>query len=65
MFFFSETRGEETREETVVIPAKSTKCTKGSVGEGEEGKKVKTTQHAGGQSVSEKSQTTRVEFLIG
>jgi len=29
------------------------------VGEGEEGKKAKATQHAGGQSVSEKSQTTR------
>ncbi len=32
---------------------------KGSVGEGEAGKKAKATQHAGGQSVSEKSQTTR------
>ncbi len=29
------------------------------MGEGEAGKKGKTTQHAGGQSVSEKSQTTR------
>ncbi len=31
---------------------------KGSVGEGETGKKTKLTQHAGGQSVSEKSQAT-------
>ena len=38
-----------------VIPAKRAK---GSVGEGEAGKKVETTQHAGGQSVSEKSQDT-------
>jgi hypothetical protein len=35
------------------------KRTKGSVGEGESGKKAKTTQNTGGQSVSEKSQTTR------
>ncbi len=42
-----------------MIPAKPTKCTKGSVGECEVGKKVKTTQHEGGQSVSEKSQDTR------
>ena len=41
-----------------MIPAKPTKRVKGSVGEGESGKKVKGTQHAGGQSVSEKSQTT-------
>ena len=33
--------------------------TKGSVGEGEGGKKAKVTQHAGGKSVSEKSQVTR------
>ena len=45
--------------ETVVIPTKPTKCVKGSVGEGEEGKKAKVTQHEGGQSVSEKSQVTR------
>ena len=32
---------------------------KGSVGEGEAGKKAKVTQHEGGQSVSEKSQVTR------
>ena len=38
------------------MPAKRAK---GSVGEGEAGKKAKATQHAGGQSVSEKSQTTR------
>ncbi len=35
------------------------KRAKGSVGEGEAGKKAKATQHAGGQSVSEKSQATR------
>ena len=35
------------------------KRVKGSVGEGESGKKTKTTTDAGGQSVSEKSQTTR------
>ena len=40
----------------VVMPAKRAK---GSVGEVEAGKKAKVTQHAGGQSVSEKSQTTR------
>ena len=38
------------------MPAKRAK---GSVGEGEAGKKVKVTQHAGGSSVSEKSQVTR------
>ncbi len=32
---------------------------KGSVGEGEAGKKAKTTPDAGGKSVSEKSQATR------
>ena len=32
---------------------------KGTVGEGAAGKKAKATQHAGGQSVSEKSQVTR------
>ena len=42
--------------ETVVMPAKRAK---GSVGEGKAGKKAKATQHAGGQSVSEKSQVTR------
>ena len=45
--------------ETVVMPAKPTKRAKGSVREGEAGKKAKATQHAGGKSVSEKSQTTR------
>ena len=38
---------------------KQTKRAKGTVGEGAAGKKTKTTQDAGGQSVSEKSQTTR------
>ncbi len=38
------------------MPAKPTKRAKGSVGEGKAGKKAKATQHAGGQSVSEKSQ---------
>jgi hypothetical protein len=41
--------------ETVVMSVKPTKREKGSVGEGETGKKAKTTQHAGGKSVSEKS----------
>ena len=45
--------------ETVVIPTKPTNRVKGSVGEGEEDKKAKVTHHAGGQSVSEKSQVTR------
>ena len=36
----------------------SAKRAKGSVGEGEAGKKAKVTQDAGGQSVSEKSQVT-------
>ncbi len=36
-----------------------TKRAKGSVEEGEADKKTKVTLHAGGQSVSEKSQTTR------
>ena len=39
----------------VVIPSKQTKRAKGTVGDGEAGKKAKATQHAGGQSVSEKS----------
>jgi hypothetical protein len=38
------------------MSGKSTNREKGSVGEDEAGKKVKETQHAGGQSVSEKSQ---------
>ena len=41
------------------MPSKPTKRAKGSVGEGEAGKKAKATHHAGGQSVSEKSQATR------
>ena len=36
-----------------------TKRAKGTVGEGEAGKKPKATHHACGQSVSEKSQDTR------
>ncbi len=36
-----------------------TKRVKGSVGEGEVGKKAKETHHTGGQSVSEKYQSTR------
>ena len=44
---------------TVVMSGKPTKRAKGSVGEGEAGKKAKVTQHADGQSVSEKSQATR------
>ena len=36
---------------------------KGSVGEGEAGKKVKVTQDAGGQSVSEKSQATLTNLV--
>ncbi len=38
---------------------KQTKRATGTVGEGTSGKKAKATQNAGGQSVSEKSQTTR------
>ena len=38
---------------------KQTKRATGTVGEGAGGKKAKVTQHTGGQSVSEKSQTTR------
>jgi hypothetical protein len=38
---------------------KQTKRTTGTVGEGAAAKKAKTTQHPGGQSVSEKSQVTR------
>ncbi len=45
--------------ETVVMPTKQTKRATGTVGEGAAGKKAKATQHAGGQSVSEKSQDTR------
>ena len=41
------------------MPPKQTKRAKGTVGESAAGKKAKTTQHEGGQSVSEKSQTTR------
>ena len=40
------------------MSAKPTKRPKGSVGEGDTGKKTKVTQDAGGQSVSEKSQVT-------
>jgi hypothetical protein len=41
-FFFRRPRGEQTRrQETVVIPADPTKRVKGSVGEGEVGKKAK------------------------
>jgi hypothetical protein len=42
-----------------VIPSKQTKRATGTVGEGATGKKAKATQHAGGQSVGEKSQSTR------
>ena len=42
-----------------MIPVKPTKRAKGSVGEDETDKKSNTTQHVGGKSVSEKSQTTR------
>ncbi len=42
-----------------MIPPKQTKRVTGTVGEGEPGKKTKVTHHAGGQSVSEKSQVTR------
>ncbi len=47
------------RRETAVMSVKQTKRAKGTVGEGAAGKKAKTTQHAGGQSVSEKCQATR------
>jgi hypothetical protein len=42
-----------------VIPSKQTKRATGTVGQGVAAKKTKTTQHAGGQSVSEKSQAKR------
>ncbi len=42
-----------------MMSAKQTKRATGTVGEGATGKKSKATQHVGGQSVSEKSQTTR------
>ena len=41
------------------MPPKQTKRATGTVGEGAAGKKANETQHVGGQSVSEKSQTTR------
>ena len=41
------------------MPPKQTKRATGTVGEGAAGKNAKATQHAGGQSVSEKSQATR------
>jgi hypothetical protein len=40
------------------MPTKRGKGAKGSVGEGETGKRAKTTPDAGGKSVSEKSQAT-------
>jgi hypothetical protein len=40
------------------MPAKPTKCVKGSMRQGEANRKAKVTQHAGGKSVSEKSHTT-------
>ena len=46
IFFCLKTRGEKTRSRVIVVmPAKRLE---GSVGEGEEGKKAKVTQHAGG-----------------
>ena len=42
-----------------MIPPKQTQRATGTVGEGASGKKAKVTQHAGGQSASEKSQVTR------
>ena len=41
------------------MPPKQTTRVTGTVGEGTAGKKAKATQHAGGQSVSEKSQAMR------
>ncbi len=41
------------------MPAKKGKRVKGTVGDGTAGKKVKATEQAGGQCVSEKSQSTR------
>ncbi len=41
--------------ETVVMPPKQAKRATGTMGEGAVDKKDKVTQHAGGQSVSEKS----------
>ena len=47
-----------------MIPPKQTKRATGTVGEGATGKKAKTTQHEGGQSVSEKSQVTRTSKKV-
>jgi hypothetical protein len=41
------------------MPAKPAERAKGSVGEGEAGKKANVTHHTGGESVSEKCQVTR------
>ena len=46
------------------MSAKPTKRVKGSVGEGETSKKAKATHHAGGESVSEKSQATRTNTSL-
>ncbi len=54
-FFLKEHKVKKRGRETVVMPAKPTKRAKGSVGEGEAGKKAKVTHHPGGQCVSEKS----------
>ncbi len=65
------TRGEETRSrEAVVMPAKRAK---GSEGEGETGKKAKSTQDAGGSKTQyfvrevkgRRMTKNEVEFLIG
>jgi hypothetical protein len=58
---FSRTRGEETRgRETVVMPSKQTKRVKGSVGEGESDKQVKTIKHLGGQGTDSLTTITSV-----
>jgi hypothetical protein len=53
-FFFHAGRGNHSAQ--VVLCVKLRKRGKGSVGEGEEGKRAKMTPDAGGKSVSEKSQ---------
>jgi hypothetical protein len=57
VFFYSKnTRCQLRRKRSCVLIL--SKCGDGSVGEGEEGKKTKTTPDVGGKSVSEKSQVT-------
>ena len=68
LLFFSSQEHEENQsrssERLTSCVLMVTKRGKGSVGDGETGKKAKTTQHAGGTSVSEKSQTTLTRKIL-